>query len=211
MRKVTDKVLDNCEKVERAAARQLAKSSTKVSMSVEQRKATLDFIFGKTTAAEYASVAPIGSELAKAHKTKNCLNGVNYRHQNVTDEAERIALGLFNRKPGIDYNKRRATDGTEVKACVCCNTTYGLNNFSKNKSTKDGLQQTCKDCDAKRKKGNYFENRKMRFEDETNNVTRKCSKCGESKSIKEYTKSASGFRGSSAECKCCAREVQKSA
>jgi hypothetical protein len=50
-----------------------------------------------------------------------------------------------------------------TKFCKGCDTEKDINEFWKDKTTKDGLRRRCKDCDKKKNKKSYGKNRKKRL------------------------------------------------
>jgi len=194
-------------KADRLGASRIVKRS-KIVLSKEEREARLSNIFGGTVAKKYQSLAPIG--IATDRDTKLYTgNGQNLRNSDVDDEKERVKLGLTNRKSNVVYVVRQSSDNNKIKTCLCCNHTFGINNFSKNRKSIDGFQSSCKDCDKNRKLGNHAGNFKMRVEDEINKVDRVCKTCHTKKSILLFAKAGTSFRGSISVCKSCMKKVKQ--
>ncbi|HFD1835880.1 HNH endonuclease [Clostridium perfringens] len=113
----------------------------------------------------------------------------------------------------------------EYKECSACKKLLELNNFSKNKSSWDGLKPYCKKCasekgkiyrrlnhedDLNRKKEWYL-NTKNRKEDRTNHELKLgykiCSKCNIKKEIKDFRERANG--GFYSVCRTCENKYNK--
>lgn len=151
MRKVTDKVLDNCEKVERAAARNLKRTTTKSKMTDSEKKNLMAFIFGGGATSEVCGGAPIGTSMENPNKHSGKSSGKIEKMDtsHITEFEDRQKRGLSCRLKNVDYSVR-IVDGLKVKTCTCCQKTWNINNFSKDSIRNDRLKQTCKDCDQKR-------------------------------------------------------------
>lgn len=81
----------------------------------------------------------------------------------------------------------------ETKVCACCGKEKSTVLFSKNRSEPDGLQHTCKECQALRNAS-----KKATGED-----VKVCPMCGEEKPVSQYAKNASKSDGLNSYCKVC--------
>ena len=57
-----------------------------------------------------------------------------------------------------------------MKHCNRCNTSKPLNEFSKYKAAKDGLQAKCKECVKQYNKQHYQDNKESRLENQNNMI-----------------------------------------
>jgi hypothetical protein len=84
---------------------------------------------------------------------------------------------------------------TEGKICTKCGKWKLLEEYHKNKNTKDGRMSMCKECRNVKK--------------EVKEGMKKCSKCGEWKVFEEFNKHKSGKYGRRANCKGCEKRYSK--
>jgi len=123
-----------------------------------------------------------------------------------------VILGLAKR---FRYEEcHRVVKGTKEKLCSKCRKWKGESQFFKSRSSKDGLQWPCKECESKYVRKHYEEIRKsgrknLRYEDRhriVNGVREKlCSKCRRWKKESDFYKSRSskdGLRGRCRKCLC---------
>jgi len=114
----------------------------------------------------------------------------------------------------------RVVKGTKEKLCHKCRKWKGESQFSKNRSSNDGVQSQCKECKSKYARKRYERIRKvgrkyLRFEDRhrvVNGVTQKlCRKCNRWKDETAFYKNRSAKDGLDERCrKCSYKAVSKS-
>ncbi len=88
-----------------------------------------------------------------------------------------------------------------MKICSICKTSKKLTEFTKDKSTSDGLRCQCRGCLSEKRK--YYYN---------NRPDKKCNKCFKFKKFSEFSKdqkSKDGYYGSCKKCNKIARENYK--
>jgi len=90
------------------------------------------------------------------------------------------------------------------KVCPTCKVSKSLQEFSKNKLRKDGLQRECKVCcKANHDKHYYLKKSPSRFKTPDLPGHKTCTTCKEVKAFEEYSKLKAGKYGLAAKCKIC--------
>ena len=87
----------------------------------------------------------------------------------------------------------------ETKVCTKCGEEKSLDDFYRNKNTKDGRMSECKTC---RRKYHCQRN----FPIDTTKKNKVCGKCGEKKPIKEFNRDRNSSDGLCTWCRTCARK-----
>jgi len=96
----------------------------------------------------------------------------------------------------------------EKKRCSCCKEVKDVSNFCRSKSRKDGYNVYCKECACiKSKIASEKTKRKEKIYNESD--TKKCSKCGEIKSVKDFFKQKDKASGYMSQCKACHNEYKE--
>ena len=103
------------------------------------------------------------------------------------------------------------------KECCKCHEIKEVSEFSKDKSKKDGIRTTCKECDNKRHSEEYYKQNVNKeriqqrgiirnYDDNGNLISKECSKCHEIKEVSEFNKDKSKKDGVATACKECKKE-----
>ena len=95
-----------------------------------------------------------------------------------------------------------------LKQCRICKKRKEKTEFNKDKSSKDGLTNICKECNRQRCKEWAIKQKKMAISITTKEIPKTliCAKCGIEKPITEYHKSKQGTFGVKKQCKTCCNE-----
>ena len=89
-----------------------------------------------------------------------------------------------------------------TKVCSACKTIKSTELFFSNKSRKDGLHHSCKDCEKVRNKIKYDKN-KTTTTQQIPQVTKQCSHCQIYKELHDFRKEKRNRDGHSNKCKVC--------
>ena len=91
-----------------------------------------------------------------------------------------------------------------TKACSTCRAIKSAGSFFSNKSRKDGLHHSCKDCEKIRNKIKYTKNKATTDTiEQMPKLTKQCSNCHIEKEINDFNKEKRNRDGHSNKCKAC--------
>ena len=114
-------------------------------------------------------------------------------------------MNITNSTVNIDnVNAYNNTTPIQSKVCIKCNQIKPLTEYTKNKSTSDGLESYCKSCKSIINKQYRENNRQINANKIYNeNDVKQCSKCKQQKSYTEFNKCISTKSGLVSYCKDC--------
>lgn len=93
----------------------------------------------------------------------------------------------------------------KTKICSKCKKEKDIKEFSKDRTTKDGLRYWCKECVSKYNKEFHQKNKEKHTDKYYQNLngTKRCFKCGEVKDISKFSKNRTKKDGLHNRCKQC--------
>ncbi len=128
-------------------------------------------------------------------------------------QATRMRIVLLGLRKRFGYEEcHRVVNGAKEKLCGKCRKWKGESQFYKCRSSKDGLQWTCKDCESKYVRKHYEQIKKagreyLRYEDRHRVVKgikqKLCSKCKRWKNESDFYKNRATKDGLDSRCKKC--------
>ena len=127
--------------------------------------------------------------------------------------------GKSTRRRNLPYEEcHRVVNGVKQKLCAKCSRWKAENEFSKNRSGKDGLAPYCRECTGTYYRGRYRKNKKsvrerLRYEDRHRTVKglkeKLCSLCKQWKAESHFSKERRSKDGLQSFCKKCARVYRR--
>ncbi|SPD76496.1 hypothetical protein PITCH_A980010 [uncultured Desulfobacterium sp.] len=90
-----------------------------------------------------------------------------------------------------------------MKRCSECGKLKNEDSFPKDKTRKDGLHQRCKECKNKYNRKRYKTSQSMKEKIAEEEVLKSCSRCGELKSVSEFSRDRTKKDGYYHLCKVC--------
>ena len=115
-------------------------------------------------------------------------------------ERRQAKAKIVNEQKEKELNEFKDSIPLGHKFCTTCKTIKSIDNFGVLKTSEDGLSNRCKSCSKNvidRTKTKYNEDRKNK---DNSILFKKCSCCGETKSIKYFCKHSNHKDGYSSKC-----------